>query len=96
MAMQVQAWIQGFMKWSKKNPLLAGLLTFVPVMAVALIWKIAKGLGRGMGLTDKGYARPANIGGRTSGMGGALGKALGGGKGGGFGGLLKMMQMLPK
>ena len=66
------------MKWSKGNPIKAGLLTFIPIVAGAGIVKIRKKLGGkgewGYGLDDfKGFA---------------------GSKGGPLEGVLKIIHML--
>lgn len=79
--------------------MLAGVLTFVPVMTMAIVVKIGRTLGKGFGLVGKGYGKPGEIGGEV-GSKGLEGwgldelKGFGGSKGGPFEGLLKIMQML--
>lgn len=93
------------MKWSKKNPMIAGVLTFVPVLTIAGVVKIAKGLGKGLGLVGKDLGGSGKLGGEggigDKGLrGGEWGwgldefKGFGGTKGGPFEGLMKIMQML--
>jgi hypothetical protein len=100
--MKVEAWIKGFMRWSKKNPMIAGVLTFVPVMTIAAVVKIARVAGKGLGLVEKGFGRPPKIGegagnrdlGDEWGWGMDEFKGFGGSKGGPFDELLKVLQML--
>ena len=93
------------MRWSKKNPIIAGVLTFVPVMTIAGVVKIAQGMGKGLGLVDKGFGKPGSLGGAGGGGDKGLGggkrgwgleecKGFGGSKGGPFQGLLKIAHML--
>ena len=44
--------------WTKKNPITAGLLTFVPVVAIAAVAKLVKGVGKMTGLVEKGHPKP--------------------------------------
>jgi hypothetical protein len=98
--MKVEAWIKSFMRWSRKSPMIAGVLTFIPVMAIAGVVKIARGLGKGLGLVEKGVGRPGKFGEVDKGIEGEMGwglnefKGFGGSKGGPFEGMLKIMQML--
>jgi hypothetical protein len=100
--MRLEAWIKDFMRWGKKNPMIAGVLTFIPVMTIAVVVKITKGLGRGLGLVEKGFGRPGKLGAEDKGIaeeskwGWGLDefKGFGGGKGGPFEGLMKIMQRL--
>lgn len=91
------------MRWSKKNPMIAGVLTFVPVMTMAVVVKIARVAGKGLGFVEKGFSRPPMVdgagdkgigGGEEWGWGMDDFKGFGGSKGGPFEGLLKVVQML--
>lgn len=55
---KIESWIRAFMRWSKRNPVKAGLLTFLPVMTIAAIAKVLRGIGKGLGLVEKGVGRP--------------------------------------
>jgi hypothetical protein len=46
------------MRWTKRNPVTMGLLTFVPVMTIAGIAKMVRVVGQGMGWIEKGHKRP--------------------------------------
>ena len=91
-----------FMRWTKKNPMIAGVVTFIPVVFIAAVVKVARGLGKGLGLVEKTFGRPGKLGEGDKGIGlgseweGGLDefKGFGGSKGGPFEGILKMMQML--
>ena len=37
--------------------MVAGLVTFIPVLATAGVVKIARGVGKGLGIVEKGYGR---------------------------------------
>lgn len=90
------------MRWSKKNPMIAGVLTFLPIMTIAGVVKIARGLGKGLGLVEKGFERPPknDPGAGDKSIGDEWGwgmnefKGFGGSKGGPLEGLLKVLQML--
>lgn len=45
------------MRWTKRNPISAGLVTFIPVLATAGVMKIARGVGKGLGIVNKGYGK---------------------------------------
>ena len=100
--MLVEVWIKGFMAWSKKNPMMAGVLTFIPVMTIAAVVKITRGVGKGLGFVEKGFARPGKVGGGRKDLQGegergwVLENSKGFGKSerGPFEGLLKMLQRL--
>ena len=80
----------------------AGVLTFVPVMTIAGVVKIARGMGKGLGFIGKlgkaggmrgGDKRPEGLG-RGWGWGLDEFKGFAGSKGGPFEGMLKVLQML--
>jgi len=43
---KIEQWIRSFMRWSSKNPIKAGLLTFTPVVATAGIVRAGKVIGK--------------------------------------------------
>ncbi|KAG9244727.1 hypothetical protein BJ878DRAFT_504939 [Calycina marina] len=93
-------WIRALNRWSRDNPIKAGILTFFPVMTLAGIIKIGKMLGKGMGLIKKtkgggGMERRLSDE-RTKGYGYGLDEftRFNGSKGGPLKGMLKMLQML--
>ncbi|KAE9364383.1 hypothetical protein N431DRAFT_488952 [Stipitochalara longipes BDJ] len=61
MAMKLEQWIRSFMKWSSTNPIKAGLLTFIPVLAVAGVVKAAKGIGKLFGGAAGGAGKAAGL-----------------------------------
>ena len=84
-----------------------GVLTFIPLLTVTAVAKIARVAGKGLGLVEKGHKRPdSNPGpqGSPSGEGdkGILDagwgfeqfKGFGGSKGGPLEGMLKMLQLM--
>lgn len=79
----------------------AGILTFVPVMTIAGVVKVARVLGKGLGLVQKS-SRPGagELSTGDKGLGGEWGwgmddfKGFGGSKGGPLEGMLKVFQML--
>jgi len=96
--------IRSFMRWAKTNPIKAGFLTFLPVMAGVGVVKLAKTLGRGLGILEKGYGRTK----LDKGIGKGAGKeaervwgwgldefkGFGGSKAGPLDGIIKIVQML--
>ena len=50
--------MKAFMRWTKRNPIKMGLLTFLPVMTIAGIAKVVRGIGKGLGIVEKGVGRP--------------------------------------
>ena len=49
------------MKWSSKNPIKAGLLTFIPVLTTAVIIRIGKGIGKMFGGEAGGLGKAAGL-----------------------------------
>jgi hypothetical protein len=49
------------MKWLSKNPIKAGFLTFIPVLATAGIVKAAKGIGKLFGSEAGGLGKAARL-----------------------------------
>ena len=60
-AVKIEQWIRSFMKWSSKNPIKAGLLTFIPVLATAGIMRTAKGIGKLFGGEAAGVGKAAGL-----------------------------------
>jgi hypothetical protein len=89
-AMKVEAWIKRFMRWSREHPLLAGVLTFIPVMTIAGFVKIARVLGNGLGYGRKGKGKGFK---GLEGMGFENFRGFNGTKYGPLEGILKMLQM---
>ena len=82
------------MRWCKRNPMTAGLLTFIPVLAGAGMVRAVRSLGigamlkkMGAGQTKKGEAE------REWGWGMDQFVGFGGSKGGPLEGMLKILQM---
>ena len=49
------------MKWSSSNPIKAGLLTFIPILATAGVVKAAKGIGKLFGAGPEGLGKAAGL-----------------------------------
>jgi hypothetical protein len=87
------------MKWSKGNPIKAGFLTFIPIVAGAGIVKMARGVGKMVGLVEKGDGvgekMRKKLGGKGEwGYGLDDFKGFAGSKGGPLEGVLKLIHML--
>jgi hypothetical protein len=87
------------MKWSKSNPMKAGLLTFVPIVAGAGIVKMVRGVGKMVGLVEKGDGAGEKMRKKLGGKGEwGYGlddfKGFAGSKGGPLEGVLKIIHML--
>ncbi|KAG4426123.1 hypothetical protein IFR04_000830 [Cadophora malorum] len=94
MLARIETWIRASMRWCKRNPMTAGLLTFIPVLAGAGMVRAVKSLGigdmlkkMGAGQTKKGEAE------REWGWGMDQFVGFGGSKGGPLEGMLKILQM---
>lgn len=100
-------WIQGFMRWARKNPIKAGLLTFLPFAAAAVVSRLAGVIGKAS--APLVGAMMQGLGGKKRGKGGEKGLKEGenakwgygmdhfdgfeGSKGGPINGLLKMVHL---
>lgn len=49
MLAKLKSWIQSLARWTKENPIKAGLITFLPVLAAAGAAKMLGGLGKMLG-----------------------------------------------
>ncbi|KAH7324106.1 hypothetical protein BKA65DRAFT_80403 [Rhexocercosporidium sp. MPI-PUGE-AT-0058] len=94
MLAKIESWIRSWMRWCKRNPITAGLLTFIPVLAGAGMVRVVKGLGigdmfkkMGAGQMKKGEAKEEWDWGMDQFAG------FGGSKGGPLEGILKILQM---
>ncbi|KAL2062577.1 hypothetical protein VTL71DRAFT_5649 [Oculimacula yallundae] len=94
MLARIERWIRSCMRWCKRNPITAGLLTFIPVLAGAGVVRVVKSLGignmfkkMGAGQTKKGEAK------KEWGWGMDQFASFGGSKGGPLEGILKILQM---
>ncbi|KAH9206544.1 hypothetical protein DL95DRAFT_396835 [Leptodontidium sp. 2 PMI_412] len=94
MLAKIESWIRSWMKWCKRNPITAGLLTFIPVLAGAGMVRVVKSLGvgnifkkMGAGQMKKGEAKKEWDWGMDQFVG------FGGTKGGPLEGILKILQM---
>jgi len=87
--------IRAFMRWSKRNPITAGILTFVPFLTIAGIAKVTRVVGKGFGFIESGGFKksPKKA---VDGDKGILDdfSNFGGSKGGPLDGMLKVLQML--
>jgi hypothetical protein len=43
---KIEEWVRGFVRWAKRNPVKAGIATFVPLVAVAGFAKAVHGIVR--------------------------------------------------
>jgi hypothetical protein len=95
MAQKLVQWFKAFMRWTKKNPIKAGLMTFVPVMVLAGLVKMSRGFWKRLGLIEKGYPSPAKISGGDKRIEGEWGWGLDDVKkfGGSTGGLERILNL---
>lgn len=66
------------MKWAQKNPIKAGLASFLPVLAGAGLVRAAKALGLGKLLGEIGWVK--GLGAAMATVGGGMMEGMGGGK----------------
>jgi hypothetical protein len=104
---KVSAWIKKLWDWAQENPIKAGLLTFVPVMAFAGMTRMWIGLGKMLGKGKTGadrLVRDSRKSGERSAKARKAGKrswgygldnfvGFNGSKGGPLDGVLKLLQM---
>jgi len=55
--LKLQQWMRALGRWTKRNPIKMGILTFLPVMTLAAIAKIVRGVGKGLGFIEQGHKR---------------------------------------
>jgi hypothetical protein len=85
------------MRWSSKNPIKAGLLTFIPVLTTALLMRASKGIGKLFGGGKGAGVKSLEKGAKKEwgyGLDEFVGFAGAKGKDGPLAGLLKMVHML--
>ncbi|KAE8443649.1 hypothetical protein EG329_001507 [Mollisiaceae sp. DMI_Dod_QoI] len=78
MLAKISSWIRSVMKWAQKNPIKAGLATFIPILAGAGMVRAGKALGLGKAFSGLTGVLGMVGGGLMEGMGG--GKPPGSGK----------------
>lgn len=103
MIARVERWIKTFIAWSKAHPILAGLVTFIPVLTVAGIMRLVRGGKKkqstarkfsGAGLAGKLEEALTGKDGKGAGLGFDEFRGFGGTKAGAVEGVLKTLQLL--
>ncbi|CZR56781.1 uncharacterized protein PAC_06670 [Phialocephala subalpina] len=78
MLAKLSSWLRSLLRWAQKNPIKAGLASFLPLLAGAGLVKGAKALGLGKLLGEIGWVK--GLGAAMGMVGGGIIEGMGGGK----------------